>query len=32
MYENNGVQIFYALDPKIGLLRALEPILRQPVT
>ena len=32
MYENDGIQIFQALDPKLGLPRALELILRQPVT
>ena len=32
MYENDGVQIFQALDPKLGIRRALEPILRQLVT
>ena len=32
MYENDGVQIFQTLGPHFGLLWALEPILRQPVT
>ena len=32
MYENDGFQIFQALDPHFGLSWAQEPILRQPVT
>ena len=32
MYENNGVQIFQALDPRFGLILAREPILREPVS
>ena len=32
MYENDGVQIFQDLDPQFGLRRALEHILKQPVT
>ena len=30
MYENDGVQIFQALDPHFGLLWAQEPILNNP--
>ena len=33
MYEHDdGVQSFQDLNPKFGLAKALEPILRQPVT